>query len=164
MARDFAADIQDPIAREVFANNNLFQPLGITNIQWQFSPLGLAMTGGGLSFQSRDLVKFGQLYLNGGIWNGVRIVSDRWVKISTQSHVQIDDETNYGYLWWLRDFKSGTRTYSSYYMTGNGGNKAAVFPGLDMIVVITSTNYNVRGAHELTDHLLMDYILPAVKR
>jgi hypothetical protein len=49
-------------------------------------------------------------------------------------------------------------------MTGNGGNKAMVFPDLDMVVVITATNYNVRGAHELTDRLLTDFILAAVQQ
>jgi len=46
-------------------------------------------------------------------------------------------------------------------MSGNGGNKIAVFPGLDMCVVITSTNYNTRGMHEQTERLLTDYILQA---
>ena len=45
-------------------------------------------------------------------------------------------------------------------MSGNGGNKVAVFPGLDMAVVITSSNYNSRGMHEQTEKMLTDYILP----
>jgi hypothetical protein len=48
-------------------------------------------------------------------------------------------------------------------MSGNGGNKVAAFPALDMAVVITSTNYNTRGMHEQTDKLLTDYILAAVQ-
>jgi hypothetical protein len=48
-------------------------------------------------------------------------------------------------------------------MSGNGGNKVAVFPALDMAVVITSTNYNTRGMHEQTDKLLTNYILAAVQ-
>lgn len=145
-----------------FAAKNLFAPLGIQKVEWQYSSLGLALTGGGLRFQSRDLAKIGQLYLNGGAWNGARIVSERWVKISTQPHARIDEETEYGYLWWLKNFKAGEKSYAAFFMSGNGGNKVAVFPGLDMVVVLTSTNYNTHGMHEQTEKLLTDYILASL--
>ena len=149
---------------QTFAAKNLFDPLGISKVEWQFTPLNLAMTGGGLSLRSRDLLKLAQLYLNGGVWNGRQIITQQWVKVSTTPKAEIDDDTEYSYLWWLRSFKSGTKKYPTYYMTGNGGNKAMVFPDLDMVVVITATNYNVRGAHELTDRLLTDFILAAVQQ
>ncbi|MCI0487929.1 MAG: beta-lactamase family protein [Blastocatellia bacterium] len=146
-----------------FAAKNLFAPLGIQKAEWQITPTGLAMTGGGLELQSRDLLKLGQLYLNDGTWNGNRIVSEGWVKTSTKPHAQVDDETRYGYLWWLKSFRSGDKKHASYLMQGNGGNKVAVFPALDMVVVITSTNYNTRGMHEQTDRLLSEYILQAIE-
>src|SRR2546429_6925991 len=145
-----------------FAMKNLFAPLGIQKVAWKFSPLGLAQTGGGLGLKSRDLLKLGQLYLNRGVWNGSRIVSERWVKTSTQPHARIDDQTEYGYFWWLKSFKSGEKSYPAFYMSGNGGNKVAVFPTLDMVAVPTSTNYNTRGMHEQTDKLLTDYILASL--
>jgi CubicO group peptidase (beta-lactamase class C family) len=149
-----------------FAMKNLFAPMGIEKADWKFSSLGLAQTGGGLGFQSRDLLKLGQVYLNGGVWNGSRIVSERWVKTSTQPHVRVEDqdETEYGYLWWLKKFKSGEKSYAAFCMLGNGGNKVAVFPGLDMVVVLTSTNYNTRGMHEQTEKLLTDYILASLRQ
>jgi len=146
-----------------FARANLFGPLGIEKTDWKFSPLGTAQTGGGLGLRSRDLLKLAQLYLNGGTWNGQRIVSEAWVKTSTQPHVQIDDNTRYGYFWWLKDFKSGEKSFPAFYMSGNGGNKVLAFPAQDMVVVITSTNYNARGMHEQTDKILTDFVLPAVQ-
>ena len=95
-----------------------------------------------------------------GAGNGKSIVPESWVKSSIQPHVQIDEQTKYGYLWWLKDFKAGDRSYPAYFMSGNGGNKVAVFPSLDMVAVITSTNYNTKGMHEQTERLLTDYILP----
>jgi hypothetical protein len=76
--------------------------------------------------------------------------------------VRIDDQTLYGYLWWLKSFKSGEKAYAAYFMSGNGGNKITVFPDLDMVVVITSTNYNTKGMHEQTEKLLTDYVLAAL--
>jgi CubicO group peptidase (beta-lactamase class C family) len=144
-----------------YAQDKLFGPLGITDALWVFSPLNIPQTGGGLRLTSRDLMKIAQLYLNGGTWQGTRIVDEAWVRASTQPHAQIDDETEYGYLWWLKTFKSAGKSYPAFFMSGNGGNKIAVFPGLDMAVVITSTNYNTHGMHEQTEKLLTDYILAA---
>jgi len=145
-----------------FAQEKLFGPLGITDEQWVYSPMNIPQTGGGLRLTSRDLLKIAELYRTGGAWQGTRIVDEAWVKSSTQPHAQIDDVTGYGYLWWLKTFKSGEKGYPAFFMSGNGGNKVAVFPGLDLAVVITSTNYSTRGMHEQTEKLLTDYVLPAV--
>ena len=145
-----------------YAQENLFGPLGITDAQWVYSPMNIPQTGGGLRLSSRDLLKIAQLYLNGGTWQGKRIVDEAWVHTSTQPHARIDDDTEYGYLWWLKSFKSGATSYPAFFMSGNGGNKVAVFPGLDLAVVITSTNYSTRGMHEQTEKLLTEYILAAV--
>lgn len=145
-----------------YAQEKLFGPLGINGAQWVYSPLDIPQTGGGLRLTSRDLLKIAELYRSAGVWQGSHIVSESWVKASTQPHAQIDDETEYGYLWWLKTFKSLGKGYPAYFMSGNGGNKIAVFPGLDLTVVITSTNYGTKGMHEQTEKLLTDYILPAV--
>ena len=145
-----------------YAQAKLFGPLGITTALWVYSPMNIPQTGGGLRLNSRDLLKIAQLYLSSGTWQGRRIVDEAWVRTSTQPHARIDDDTEYGYLWWLKSFKSEGKSYSAFLMNGNGGNKVVAFPELDMAVVITSTNYNTRGVHEQTDKLLTDYILAAV--
>jgi CubicO group peptidase (beta-lactamase class C family) len=147
-----------------YAWEKLFGPLGITDAQWVFSPLNIPQTGGGLRLNSRDLLKIAQLYLDRGSWQGRRIVDEAWVRSSTQPHARIDDETEYGYLWWLKAFKAGGKGYPAFFMSGNGGNKVLAFPELDLAVVITSTNYNTHGMHEQTEKLLTDYVLAAVGR
>jgi CubicO group peptidase (beta-lactamase class C family) len=148
-----------------FTDNHLFGPLGITRREWQLTPTGSAMTGGGLALRSRDLAKLGQLYLNGGIWGSASVISQRWVEASIRPHARIDDETEYGYLWWLRAFSrqsTGDR-HDAYFMSGNGGNKVFVFPDLELVAVITSTNYGAPGMHQQVERLLSEYILDAVE-
>jgi CubicO group peptidase (beta-lactamase class C family) len=147
-----------------YAQEKLFQPLGVTHVQWVYSPMNVPQTGGGLRLTSRDLLKVAQLYLDKGRWLGTRIVNESWVSTSTQPHARIDETTEYGYLWWLKSFKSGDKTYPAFYMTGNGGNKVMAFPALDMTVVITSTNYNTHGMHEQTEKILTDYVLASVEK
>jgi CubicO group peptidase (beta-lactamase class C family) len=146
-----------------YAQEHLFGPLGITAVQWVYSPLDIPQTGGGLRLTSRDLLKIGDLYRAGGQWKGRQIVDEAWVRTSTRPHVRIDPDTEYGYLWWLKTFKAGDQGHPAYFMSGNGGNKVAVFPDLDLVVVITSTNYNTRGMHEQTEKLLTEFILPAAR-
>jgi CubicO group peptidase (beta-lactamase class C family) len=146
-----------------YAGEKLFRPLGIANVEWVFSPMNIPQTGGGLRLTSRDLLKIAQLYLNGGQWQGKRIVSETWVRDSTRPHARIDETTEYGYLWWLKSFKSGEKSYPAFFMSGNGGNKVVVIPALDMSVVITSTNYATRGMHEQTEKILTDYVLAAIE-
>ena len=146
-----------------FAEELLFAPLGITGIRWQFQPSGAAMTGGGLLLHSVDLLKLGQLYLNGGTWHGRRVLSPEWVSRSVAPHARVREDTEYGYLWWLQRFHVGARDFQAFGMSGTGGNKVYVFPKEQLVAVVTTTNYRVSGAHPLTERLLTDYILASLE-
>ena len=125
-----------------YAREHLFGPLGIEGERWAYSPRGLAQTGGGLELRTRDLLALGRLYLDGG--RG--IVPAEWIERSTTPKAHIGDGMDYGYLWWL--------TGSSWEMRGTGGNRVAVYPSRDTVVVVTSANFGRRDAHELTDRML----------
>ena len=91
--------------------------------------------GGGLRLSSRDLLKIVELYRAGGLWREKRIVDEGWVKTSTRPHARIDDQTEYGYLWWLKAFKSGEKSYPAFYHERQRRKQIAVFPELDLAVV-----------------------------
>lgn len=89
---------------DLFAEIHLFGPLGVTDYRWDPQPDGLPQTEGGLHLRPRDMAKFGLLILNGGVWGGRRIISERWVHDSTARHVDVSDSIGYGYHWWRQAF------------------------------------------------------------
>jgi CubicO group peptidase (beta-lactamase class C family) len=151
--------VKQPLAD--FARDTLFDPIGVpaSKVQWQFQPDGTPMTGGGLGLRSRDLLAFAQLYVQGGVWDGRRVLSSDWVAASVAPHAHARDDIDYGYLWWLQTFHAGGRDWRSWGMYGTGGNKVVVFPEQQMVVVITTTNFRMQGAAALSDRLIVGYIL-----
>jgi len=136
-----------------FAERELFEPLGIEHAEWQHTPLGQTSTAGGLLLTSRALLTLGQLYLDGGR----ELVPPEWVAESLRPHARIDAEIEYGYLWWLRSYAGEP----CFFMTGTGGNRVHVFPGKELVAVITTTNFGRRDAHDLSDRLVREQILAA---
>ena len=149
---------------EKYADQALFSKLGITDYHWQLTPTGLPMTGGGLGLRSRDLLKIGQLYLNEGRWKNEQIISKEYIEKSTEPHSEVGMlGYEYGYLWWLAEFGKEKKE-KAYFMSGTGGNKIAVFPELDLVVVLTSTYFNGgMESHNQTTNLLDKYIVPEIK-
>jgi CubicO group peptidase (beta-lactamase class C family) len=148
-----------------FADEVLFKPLGIDNPHWQISPKGLAMGGGGLGLRSRDLLKLGQLYANGGQWDGKPVLPADFVKAAVAPHANARENTDYGYLIWLQTFPgSDGAGHKAWVMSGTGGQKVAVVPDLDLVAVITTTNFGVRQPHVIAEKLLTEHILAAVEK
>ena len=139
------AIIKNAVGREVgeFAEQHLFRPLGISQYIWTSYPDGSFETDGGLALRSRDLAKIGQLFLNNGVWNGKRIISERWVLESTRERLRFgrSNRWGYGYLWMRAESRIGNRAIRSYFVPGDGNQILAVFPEFAMVVVFTAGNY-----------------------
>lgn len=129
-----------------YARENLFGPLGITNFVWYRNPVdGLPHTGGGLRLVPRDLARFGQLYLDAGVWDGQRILTEAWVHDSGRVLSTVG-ENGYGYLWWLRSLR-GVLGHSParsdvLFGWGYGGQHVFVSADLDLVVVVNGWNPN----------------------
>lgn len=147
---------------DAFAKKYLFDPLGIQKTEWQITPMGMPMTGGGLQLRSRDLLKIAQLYANKGKWNNARVVSETWIEKSTKPHANARENVDYGYLCWMQRFGTAEKSFFAYYMAGNGGSKIAVFPDLDLTVVITGTWYGTGKAHAQSERIVSEFIVPSV--
>jgi CubicO group peptidase (beta-lactamase class C family) len=153
--------VGEPLER--YAQRRLFDPLGVSAPQWQFSPLGLAQGGGGLGLRTRDLWKLGQLYLDGGRAGGRQLIPADWVRASLSAHATAREEADYGYLWWLMKIPYGGGVITAPTMAGSGGNAVFLLPEERAVVVITTTNYNERQPHALTFQLLTRHLLPALR-
>ena len=124
------------------------RPLEFGLWHWNLMPNDEGYLAGGSRVRPRDLLKVGQAYLNGGVWNGRRIVPESWVAESTSPHVTIspattglseEDFSNQyapgadGYAWHL-----GAEEYAA---SGNGGQMLIVLPKLDLVMVFTGANF-----------------------
>jgi CubicO group peptidase (beta-lactamase class C family) len=142
-------------------------------------PTSAGYLGGGAYVRPRDLLKVGQMYLDGGVWHGTRIVDSAWVARSTTAQIEITPATtgldsvtfrNFyvpgadGYAWHLHTLQSGGRAHREYEATGNGGQLLIVVPDLDLAVVITAGNYGQGGIwSRWRDQIVAGEIIPAIR-
>lgn len=122
-----------------FGKTYLFDPLDMKSVQCETDAQGISDGGNGFSMNIYDMLKFGQLYLNGGVWEGEQIISSKWVTDSTTLQFRRSSgSANYGYQWGVRDF--GEKKYSAYFAQGHAGQYIFVIPDLKLIIAFTS-NY-----------------------
>jgi CubicO group peptidase (beta-lactamase class C family) len=145
-----------------FAELNLFQPLQIQTAQWALTPTGLPNGGSGLLLEPRDMIKFGQLFVDRGVWNGQRILSTEWVDTSVDEHVALDYNlsSGYGYQWWLGRFTYNGQDIEAWSTRGFGGQDIFCIPSLNLVVAFTAQNYE--SNEFLPMFLLQDYVLPSI--
>ena len=125
-----------------FARKALFEPLGISDWEWEGDWHGRPMANVGLRMRPRDMAKIGRLVLNHGMWRGQQLVPADWIATSLQPRVSTGfDGMWYGYQWWTGTvaWKGQTLPWGAAF--GNGSQRIFVVPDLDMTVVITAGAY-----------------------
>jgi CubicO group peptidase (beta-lactamase class C family) len=155
------------------------RPLQFGRYYWNLMPTDEGYLGGGAYLLPRDLLKLGQLYLNGGIWKGQRLVDSSWVSRSTMPHVEVSESTtgldpdefpNFyakssdGYAWHIYALNAGGRVYREYEANGNGGQFLIVVPELDLTVVMTGGNYGQGGIWgRWRNTVVSEQIIPSIR-
>jgi len=140
-----------------FAKKHLFEPLGITDVDWPLDPQGVNNHGwGDLQVTPHDMAKLGYLYLHGGVWDGKQVLSRSYVEAATTKHVSTSSDVHdgYGYQWWIR-------SAGGYSALGRGYQRIFVLPDENVIIVVTSGANSAQ--QRKVETLLTSYILPAVK-
>jgi len=134
-----------------FAQQHLFDPLGISVGEWSREASGYYMGHGTMHFTARDAARFGLLYLQDGKVDGRQILPADWVRDSLRIYSQHawDDlgffhQVGYGYQWWSAD--AGAHHVN--FAWGHGGQLIALVPDLDMVVVLTSDPFFAGPRHD----------------
>jgi CubicO group peptidase (beta-lactamase class C family) len=155
--------VSEPL--ELFMDKYLFQKLEISNYIIQTDSKGNPYFGGGMYLTSKDMLKFGELYLNKGKSKSKRILSKKWVKNSFKNYRNLEnvpDKNGYGYLWWHNTYHINGKNIESIEARGAGGQYIFVIPNLELVVVITSGNYR-NGKTQQPEMLFEQYILPYIE-
>lgn len=140
-----------------FLQPRLLDPLGIYEATWDACPRGIQFGGWGLSLTTESIAKFGQLYLQRGLWNGERILAEAWVVEATSKQISNGDggesdwAQGYGYQFWCC-------RHEAYRGDGAFGQYCIVMPELKCVLAITAGLSNMQAVLDA----VWKHLLPAM--
>jgi CubicO group peptidase (beta-lactamase class C family) len=151
------------MSTKAFAEEYLFRPMNITVGGWDRDPQGYYMGGNNIALNPRDMVKIGQMMLNGGSYGDQQIVSESWVRDSFKTYTRSNfNPYDYGYMWWNKPV-GGEKVYFAW---GFGGQYIFMIPNLDAVIVLTGSLQNAtqsRSYKEPVFDLLREHVIPYLK-
>jgi CubicO group peptidase (beta-lactamase class C family) len=137
----------------------LFDPLGIENPLWETDPRGVNLGGTGLHIQTEEIARFGQMYLQKGIWQGQRLLPETWIAEATQAtsdnsntETNPDWKVGYGYQFWRC-------RHNAYRADGAFGQYCIILPEQEAVLTIIG---GVRDMQAVLDKV-WKYLLPAMQ-
>jgi CubicO group peptidase (beta-lactamase class C family) len=153
---------------ETFAREALFQPLGITDLEWKNYPKnGKLAAAAGLRLRPRDAAKIGQLVLGGGMWNGEKIVSADWIEKSITPRFQaagyFGGTLFYGYQWWMGRSLAGAKEVKWVAAFGWGGQRIFIVPDLELVMMTTAALYGKPKEGLAAMDILANIVIPAAR-
>jgi len=144
-----------PGSAKDFIENEILAKLGISDFNWMEGVSGLPTAGYGSAMTSRDMLKWGMLAKNRGEWQGEQLIPEAFIDVATNKIFEsgLDDmfflndhvlNPGYGYFWWQADLKTKGKTYLSRSAQGGGGQYIILIDELDLIVVTTGHDREMR--------------------
>ncbi len=132
-----SAAIREKTGKDMFEllSERIFHPMEISEIYWEKCPKGITKGGWGLYMKIEDLMKFATLFLEGGTWNGKRLISEDWVREMTKKQIDTPECSNkygYGFQVW------GSVREGSYQFNGMLGQNLIIFPDIKMAIATYS--------------------------
>ena len=131
-----------------FAQQELAKPLGFSLARWPADPQGIYFGGNEMLMTPRQMIEFGELYLNNGRIGNQQLIPKDWIDKTQigRGRSRWGSDREYGYGFWIREFNGS----KSYYAWGYGGQFIFVIPGKQLVVVTTSRS---DVSTERRDHL-----------
>jgi CubicO group peptidase (beta-lactamase class C family) len=159
-----------------FANKHLFEPLGIEHFEWLITPDGRGFSAGSSYMKPLDMLKIAQLVLNEGNWEGQQIVSEDWIKESTNCQTNVEmsflywagtkiaeyTSANFGYLWYRELLQYKDIKTEVLFASGNGGQYMMVLEDYDAAIVFTGSNFR-SWKGKLPFDILLKYLIPILE-
>ncbi len=140
----------------------LFQPLGITGIDWETDGEGINTGGWGLRIKTEDMARFGQLFLQKGFWNGKQVLPTEWVAQASTAQIfqpegaaeellkNSDWYQGYGFQMWRG-------RHQTFRADGAYGQNIIVVPEKDAVIITTGESADLQGLL----NLVWEQLLPA---
>jgi CubicO group peptidase (beta-lactamase class C family) len=132
-----------------FARRELFAPLGIERVSWAADRDGVSHGFSDLKLQPRDMAKLGLLWLHRGVWEGRQIVPASYLATAFTAHADVEQNVKYGYGMWIYPYRGHAGGAPDIEANGVGGQRIAVIPSQDMVVVITGAGLDANNVASL---------------
>ncbi|TMP35843.1 serine hydrolase domain-containing protein [Pseudoalteromonas rubra] len=156
-----------PGTAEAFIKQELLDKLGIEQYRWQTADNGLPEAGWRVNMTSRDMLKWGTLTNNKGMWQGEQLIPQSYISKAISPQLFTGDENmfgggkdvskqGYGYYWWNAELQSGEQRFYSVSAQGGGGQYIILVKELDLVVVVTANR-----RENSTLQLIAERVLPA---
>ncbi len=158
------------MAVDKFSFQYLLTPLGVDKYAWAKNKDGSFSAASGLRMRSRDMAKFGLLFMNNGKWNGKQIIPSHLAAQSLKSQITIPYADSivpfvgYSNQFWI--FKQNIKGELGDYVQcqGNGGQLIQIDNKNNLVLIVTAGNYDQRKRIKSSFDIFPDFVYPAVIR